>query len=319
MAVTSYGHSRLTAATDTPFLGLNAMPDIVVHAYAPRDVLFFGAQGPPPFDQFAARCLAQGDSWFSIGALPPWATSNLLAQLVLSKSVAVVNCAHPGRELGHMTDTTSESEFLNLLAGRVSWKWDLILLSGGGNDLIDAAQAPPSNMPAQRLLLAAAEWGPPEQGPDRYISEAGWATFASHMGEVMDQFLAVRDGGQNADTPVVFHSYDYPTPRDAPAPLVGPWLYRAMNDRYAIPSADWIALSTVLINRLFALLTELVTQRPQKGLSLIDTRGTIQPAGLGSVGPDGDWQNEIHPTAHGYSLLAQRWRPCIEGLLWPGS
>lgn len=293
------------------------MPDIAAHSLAPTDVLDYGEQGPPPFDQFAAKCLGQGDSWFSIGALPPWATTNLLAQLLLSKSVAVVNCAHPGRELAHMTDTTSEQNFLRLLSGSGSWKWDLILLSGGGNDLIDAAQAPASNRLEQRLLRTSLEWGPLEQGPDRYISDAGWTTFTSHMSDVMDQFLMARDSGRNADTPVVFHTYDYPTPRNAPAPVAGPWLYRAMRDLYAIPEADWIALSNTLIDRLFALFTDLIAQRPQMGLNLVDTRGTITRADLDTIGPSGDWQNEIHPTGHGYSLLAQRWRSVVERLLWP--
>ena len=40
----------------------------------------------------------------------------------------------------------------------------------------------------------------------------------------------------NRDTPVLIHTYDYPTPRNAPAqfmgrPAVGPWVWRAMQGR----------------------------------------------------------------------------------------
>ena len=37
-----------------------------------------GELGPFAWDQYDRRCLAQDDSWFSIGALPPKFTTNLL-------------------------------------------------------------------------------------------------------------------------------------------------------------------------------------------------------------------------------------------------
>lgn len=265
----------------------------------------------------ARKCLAQGDSWFSIGAVPFWATSNLLSQLVLSCATVVVNCAYPGRELAHMVDTTIDSKFIALLAGKLSYKWDAILLSGGGNDLIDALQAPPTNPPEARILLAADEWGPESDGVERYLSEPGWTAFETHMNVVVDHFLAVRDQGQNAATPVILHTYDYPTPRPAGAGPLGPWLYPALNTAYAIPPADWDALARRLIDRLALLLEDIVAARAQRGLLLVPTRGTLASAADGSSGPSGDWENEIHPSAHGYSLLARKWQPIVESVICP--
>ncbi len=71
----------------------------------------------------------------------PGLTSNLLAQMEFTRSAAVVNCARPGIELTHMTDSSSQQTFRKLLAGRFAVKWDAILFSGGGNDLIDAARS----------------------------------------------------------------------------------------------------------------------------------------------------------------------------------
>jgi hypothetical protein len=70
----------------------------------------------------ANKWLAQGDSWFSIGAVPFWSTTNLLFQLSLPTATVIVNCAYPGRELAHMVDTTIDSKFIALLAGKMSYK-----------------------------------------------------------------------------------------------------------------------------------------------------------------------------------------------------
>jgi len=103
-------------------------------------------------------------------------TSNLLAQMELTRSAAVVNCARPGVELAHMTDTSTQQNFRKLLTGRFAVKWDAILFSGGGNDLIDAASVGPTEPPDLRLLATQAERGPDPASGDAYISAPGWQT-----------------------------------------------------------------------------------------------------------------------------------------------
>lgn len=63
------------------------------------------------------KYLAQGDSWFSYGAFPTFATTNLIDEMVLSEKAIVVDCAVPGQELVHMTDRTYDQQFLRLLRG----------------------------------------------------------------------------------------------------------------------------------------------------------------------------------------------------------
>lgn len=295
------------------------MPDISAIVISPSQLDGPGEAGQYDIGRFSRRCLAQGDSWFSIGHFPPWATTNILQQLVLSQSLVVVDCARPGIELSHMTDSTNQRDFLKLLRGRAAYRWDGILLSGGGNDLIDAAQAPGAGLPAQRLLLNANEWPgsiPAGAEGSAYLSEPGWTTFVTHLSEVFDQLLAERDRGINQGVPVFFHTYDFLTPRNAPAgPGLGPWLYRALNDLYGIPPQHWTAVADELLRRLRALLRDIVLQRAGRNLHLIDTLGTLARAQPGSQGVSGDWENEIHPTPHGYSLLAQKWRIELDATL----
>ncbi len=285
------------------------MPDFDAVVLA-ADQLNAGGETPGlAFDQFAKRCLAQGDSWFTIGGVPPWITTNLLSHMVFSSRACIVNCALPGKQLAHMVDTTRHRRFLQLLRGRSAHKWDVILLSGGGNDLIDAALSPPTAARANRLLLTAAEWDAALPVPARYLSAEGWTTFVAHINAVFDVFLAERDKGINAPTPVVLHSYDVAVPRNAGAGFgIGPWLHAAF-DLYAIPLDDRVEVAVALLEGLRNLLKAMVAARPNANVWLVDTIGTLTRALHSDAGESGDWENEIHPTRTGSGRLAERWRP----------
>ena len=274
---------------------------------------------PFPFDYFEKRCLAQGDSWFSIGALPPTRTTRIVAELKLLRSAVIVNCAKPGAVLRRMTDTTTEVQFLRLLRGRFAMPWDAILLSGTGNDLIDAIGAPPTAPAAQRLLRTAAERGSGPLRGDDYISEAGWQTFAGHIGAVFDQLVAERDSGINRGVPLVWHNYARVMPRPSGAGLgFGPWLLPAI-DLYQVPAADRLLVSDELIGRLGKLVADIIAARkakdPDCNLHVADS----QSAGLDLAAPDsidesGDWINEIHPTRNGYRKVAGAYAAVLDPL-----
>ena len=143
----------------------------------------------------------------------------------------------------------------------------------------------------------------------------GWSTFAQHMSDVLDLLLMQRDKNVNRDIPLLLHTYDYVTPRNAPAgPGLGPWLYKAMHDLYAVPEADWNALSDRLIDKLAEMWVELDAKNAGRNIHIVDSRGAIARADPGTDAVSGDWENEIHPTPHGYSLLGQRWRAVLDRL-----
>jgi lysophospholipase L1-like esterase len=293
------------------------MADINLTCITPLQLSGGGEAGPFPIGTFEQRYLAQGDSWFAFGAIPPWSTSNLLLQTTLSRPSVVVDCARPGTELSHMTDTSTNREFLNLLNGNVAWRWDAILMSGGGNDIIDVSQVPPTADKSLRILLASNEWLAASNGPTRYFSAEGWNTFAAHMESVLNLLLQQRDKKINADVPLLLHTYDYVTPRNAGAkflgfPVVGPWLYRAMNDIYKIPSQDWNALADLLIDQLANLWIGLGQKYATKKVQIVDTRNTLVRAQAGTTGNSNDWENEIHPNPNGYVKLADVWRKQLD-------
>ena len=288
------------------------MPDIAAVVVAPDQLTPRGDAPGVALEQFTKHCLAQGDSWFTIGGVPPWITTNLLSQMVFSEKACIVNCAQPGKQLAHMVDTMRHRRFLQLLRGRTAQKWHVILLSGGGNDLIDAAMSPPGAARANRLLLRADEWDPAHPVPARYLSAEGWQTFATHLDAVFELFLVERGKGINATTPVVLHSYDVAVPRNAGGGFgIGPWLHAAF-ELYAIPPEDRVGVAEALLNGLRDLLKSMVATRPMANVWLVDTIGTLTRALPDASGESGDWENEIHPTRAGYRRLAQRWRPEVE-------
>ena len=287
---------------------------------SPGAVSGTGETGQFPFEEFDARCLAQGDSWFSIGAFPPAFTTSVLAEMKLTKHVVAVNCARPGKVLQHMTSTTSEPAFLRLLTGPLALKWNAVLLSGGGNDLIDAARSGPAEAIDKRLLLTPGERPAGPLPGDGYISDAGWTTFVDHLTIVFKQLVDLRDSGVNKGVPLALHTYAHVMPRPAPAGLgFGPWLQPAML-AFAVPASDWLAVSSALMDRLAVLLQKLIADRtaidPNCALHLVDTRtAALVPGGQTTSGTSGDFVNEIHPTRGGYVKVAAVWRQTLDTLL----
>jgi hypothetical protein len=114
---------------------------------------------PPALEQLGYRFLAEGDSWFSIGSLNPAKNSNLLFEMAFSVTAGAVNCAFPGDKLRRMVQMNTDPNFIKLLCGHRARIWDALLMSCGGNDLIEALGAPPDSAPARRLLLTQARVG----------------------------------------------------------------------------------------------------------------------------------------------------------------
>jgi hypothetical protein len=280
-----------------------------------------GERGPFPFEQFARHALAQGDSWMSIGALPPGATTNLLLEMALARRTVIVQCARPGKVLRLFTDTTREKDFLRMLNGPVAGRWHVILVSGVGNDLIAAAGSGPAEPSDRRLLRTPAERGGGPLAPAAYISEPGWLTFVRHIRAVFNRLIDLRDAGPNRHVPLVMHNYARVMPRPAGAGLgAGPWLHPAF-ERYAIPAADRLAVADELTARTGALLAQLMDERragdPACNLHLVDTLGRagVVLAAPGADGSSGDWINEIHLTRAGYRKCTAVWADVVDPIL----
>ncbi len=278
------------------------------------------------------RLLAEGDSWFTVSGMPIY---NLLQELRFTKATEIVNCALPGDTIKNMARITSNRNF-RVAMNDASLRWEAVLLtimgraeppqtmtcrlapdrsltptlsqrarertccavfivSGGGNDLIDRAA----------WLLRPKELQRPEHERDAagFVIEARLKLLLGRIQDGYRSLAGLRDNSpRSSQAPIITHTYDYATPRDAGAFGLGPWLYPAMVDE-EVPESQWIPLVRYLIDALANALSAL--QAEIRSFHVVDTRGILSPARLGERGDSNDWQNEIHPNGDGYEKIAR--------------
>lgn len=254
------------------------------------------------FSEYTNHLLAEGDSWYGWAHLNLNPSSNIPEQLDFRDSTVIVNLAYSGDVIRNMSDTGSNSLFFFELQGQ---RYHAILLSGGGNDLIDALN-PDNGQPAiitprgrKRAGVAAS-----------YVNATALKALTDDVLASYRRIIAQRDASAvNKDTPIVLHTYDYPTPRNAKAtfmgsPVVGPWLLPVMKSA-EVPKYLHQRVSDIVFDALAdALVDEL--HRPPEGVHVVDTRNTLTRAKPRTTGLSGDWINEIHPDAYGYALMGRK-------------
>jgi len=292
----------------------------------PADWLF--RTEPPPLSNFGRRLLAEGDSWFTIGTLNLAQASNILFKLDVARTTAIVNCAYPGDTLRRVVDCVHDPYFDELLRkpGFASF-WEAILISAGGNDLIDAAQVPPVDSRGRpiaadrRLLLTPAEAHGDAADPDRFISAAGWDRLAGYLKTNFAILVQRREQGPSANRPVFLHTYAVPTVR--PSGTVGApdgWLFPAFGAAGIAP-ADRQATSDRLFERLRQLLMSLDAGSGSPDalphVHVFDSAALpdIVAALPDTTGSSNDWVNEIHLTPDGYGKLGRAFGAFIEQVL----
>ena len=245
---------------------------------------------------FAKRILCEGDSWFSLGAIP---SSNMLFPLKFAQKTLLYNLAKPGDTIRNMSSPKKNTAFAQLINDKkIAPIWDCIFISGGGNDFIDRIDhilCRPSDDAGKHML--------------DYINQIELTQVKIQIQAGYKAIAALRNQGdkQNKDTWIATHVYDYPTPRFAKSKILGlgvggPWLYPAFKSNN-IPDEFWISLTDYLFEWLATVLIELTTEI-EKFHVITSTRETLVRAKLGTTGEDGDWLNEIHPTRKGYEKLA---------------
>lgn len=260
-----------------------------------------------PGNTFQKHVLAEGDSWFHFGYTPTLgAARNLIDAISFKKSTVVANIARTGDTIKHIADLEANPHLQQALAYR---QWDLILLSAGGNDLIDALTGD-YRIHGQRIEILNRAVSSTDFMD--YVNTASLDALLTHIAGYY-QFVAEQRAtlahGLNQHTRIVAHCYDYITPRKAPARFfglkLGPWAYSAFTaQKYQVPEALWQDITDHIFRKLADRLLALQTSIPD--LLVINTLDTLQRAEPGSKGDSRDWANEIHPNAGGYTKLAKR-------------
>ncbi|MEO8629593.1 MAG: hypothetical protein ABI612_16065 [Betaproteobacteria bacterium] len=269
---------------------------------------------------YAQLALAEGDSWFSLGGVP---AGNILYQLDFPQKTMVVNIADPGDTLMKDIGNKDNMDELRRLVTqrRYGFKWKFILLSGGGNDLIDGAQ---SVLRTDNLASTVAA---------DYVDADALKKLMNQVQTDIASIVEMRDSTDyNRGTPIFTHTYDYPTPNNSPTRVLGvprgkAWLSRDFA-KANIPAAMWPAVSDYLIEHLAKSIlaldcrglddscpTPLPDCKPLPDFYVVNTLGTLVRAAPDSTAGSGDWLNEIHPGISGNRKLARKLAAEIQRML----
>lgn len=257
---------------------------------------WFNNGGAP--DDFSYRFLVEGDSWMDRSAVFQGSLPDFLGYLLDArrKPSMFINLAMFGDELRRMGDAVA-GDFSYWVDG---WTYDAVLLSGGGNDFIDAARDPDAG---QGILLDLRGQAAPATG--RLC--INWTAVDTLVTKYLDPnfrllYDAVRQS-RNANIPIFLNQYDVPMARNKPAlPGGKAWLYEAYV-KNGTPPALWAEVTSAIFGALGDALQSW-TQAPFTSVFVVPTRDKLIAA---TDTADNDWVNEIHPNPSGWKKLSAVW------------
>jgi lysophospholipase L1-like esterase len=255
-----------------------------------------------PFPTY--HVLTEGDSWFAtVGDTGFGKPRNLLDTISFNKiPTAIANLAMSGDTITNITNALLDGTLEDALNYRT---WNMILLSAGGNDLIDALTEKEKYMVNGRVLSILQTQKKPTSFKS-FINEPDLGFLKDHIVSCYMKFNEFKQKSRNIHTPVLLHTYDYPTPNKAPAECLGfnagPWLFTALNAKY-IDQKYWYEISDFLFYELSQLLESLISIN---GFHVVNTCNIINRAEKDQESSSKDWLNEIHPNAKGLIKLGKK-------------
>jgi hypothetical protein len=214
--------------------------------------------------------VSEGDSWFQYPLLL-WDTIDVLMQ-----RYAVFSLDAAGDLLENMARQAEYRAALKDTGAKI------LLLSGGGNDLVAGGNLEkhlkdfdPALRPPQYLLSSF----------DKLISNA-LSQYEKMFADVARRFPGVR---------IVTHGYDYPIPDN------GRWLGKPMQARGIRDAGLQAAIAVEMMDRWNAQLAKLAARHGH--VRYLDLRNLVTPA---------RWHDELHPVNAGYKDVAKRFAAVIE-------
>lgn len=259
-----------------------------------------------------ARVLADGDSWFDL-PLKSDIIRELRAPLPQRPLLDITNLARHGNTLQYLLGAPTRGGFYRALSEE---HYDLLLFSGGGNDLL-------SDFSLRPILRRKT----PGTSPEALLDMTSLRRRLDQLGRLYERLLAcVAQASRNPSIKVIAHTYDFMWPRNAPYD-VPTWVVEAMRKTYGIyipasysaPGQASVAVRgpwidpilrergihdaaekheiTRLVLTAFGTTLQGIAASSAGRLVVVDTQGTL--------GPD-HWSDEIHPSASGARLLADK-------------
>ena len=237
------------------------------------------------------QVFAEGDSWFDYPV--PLFGGGVIPRLQKRLGVPILNMASAGDEVRFMLGVEQRRRLIECLTEGcpAGGAWDVMLFSGGGNDIVDNPMA---------LWIRDFRAG---QSPEQLLHQPRFETALAMVRAGYEDLLALRDA-LSPTTHVVFHAYDFAIPDGRGICNKGPWMKPAFDLRGFPDRASAFAVVKVMLKRFAAMLDDLA-QAP--GVSVVSTQGTL------AENPS-TWHNELHPKKEGFEQFADRFHAKLKEL-----
>ncbi|MGE0363136.1 MAG: hypothetical protein AB7H93_07880 [Vicinamibacterales bacterium] len=242
---------------------------------------------PKPLQVFA-----EGDSWFDYPV--PFFGGGVIPRLEDKLGVPILNLAKAGDEVRYMLGVKERKELIAQFTSGcpAGGPWDVLLFSGGGNDIVDNPMAlwirdfnatlPPAALIHQGRLDAALA-----------LVRAGY-----------EDLIGLRDR-LSPQTHLVFHAYDFAIPDGRGICHLGPWLKPTFDLRGFPTQAAAFAVTKILLQQFATMLASL--EAAHQKVTFINGQGTLAPA-------TGSWHNELHPSKDGFKTFASLFHQKLKAL-----
>lgn len=227
------------------------------------------------------QVLAEGDSWFDYPV--PLFGGGVIPRLEKRLGLPILNLAKAGDETRFMLGVAQRLKLADLLrsGSPAGGAWDVLLFSGGGNDIVD-----------NPLALWLKDYDP-ALSPAEQLHGPRFAAALTLVRAAYEDLIALRDA-HSPGTHLVFHCYDFALPDGRGICNMGPWLKPAFDLRGFPDQASAWAVVREMLGQFAAMLAKLGRQ---SGVTVVNAQGTLAPVKAA-------WHNELHPAKDGFNQMA---------------
>jgi len=237
------------------------------------------------------RVLAEGDSWFDY---PVLFKGGLIPRLESRLGIPILSLAKAGDEVRYMLGVEERLRLIDKLKHGcpTGGAWDVLLFSGGGNDIV-----------GDPMALWVRDWNP-GLPPADHLDGARIDAALAIVRAGYEDLIALRNQ-LSPSTRLVFHAYDFAIPDGRGICHLGPWLRPTFKLRGFPSRAEGFQVVRAMLLRFAAMLAGLAAKHSQ--VTFIDAQGTLD------LHP-GWWHNELHPNGNGFDLFVERFYQELKAL-----
>jgi hypothetical protein len=228
------------------------------------------------------QIFAEGDSWFDYPV--PFFGGGIIPRLQAKLGVPILNLAKAGDEVRYMLGVEQRKGLAKRLEDGcpAGGPWDVLLFSGGGNDIVDHPMA---------LWVKEYRASVP---PAMLLRQSRFESALALVRAGYEDLIELRDS-LSPSTLLVFHCYDFAIPDGRGICHLGPWLKPTFELRKFPKRAPMVAVVNSMLEQFAAMLASL---EQRKGVTFINGQGTLKHTTK-------SWHNELHPSKSGFKKFAQ--------------